>query len=161
MLAKVVSAMEEEMDKADTNSKIISMTEKLKDLIIVVGKPQEEREMGIVQTPKLLTRDAFNRGDPNGEEESAAQPSIVSIKDFDSLGDNTVEPKDPKPLESLSLPVGYETPTPKRDNQNYPQGHTGQSPDIPIEDLDPELIPAEEPLNDWETGIDPLTNLDF
>lgn len=80
MLQKVITAMEEEMDKADTNMKIIGMTEKLKDLIIVVGKPKQERDLGVVHVTGLLSRDAFNTG--QGEEETKEEPKDLIIPTF-------------------------------------------------------------------------------
>lgn len=147
MLNKVVSAMEEEMDNAKTNVQVIGMTERLRDLIQVVGKPQQERELGVVQVSGLLTREAFNKG--QGDEDIQAVPKgPLPLKDIDSLAFNGDDHHIPKPQESLHLPVGYETPANECDSETYPQ-----------EDIDPELIPSED--EEWDTGPDPLDSLNF
>jgi hypothetical protein len=167
MLTKVVQAMEEEMDKAATNDRIIGLTDKLKDLIQVVGKPDQQRRMGIVQTPGLLTREAFNRGD--GEESSpAAQPSPIPLSEFGSLGSSTSVKETLCPLGSGELPGGYETPIRERDPKSYPQvedGYrhlytgtgTGELNDG-LDDDNPELETEELP-DEWNTGVDPLDEI--
>lgn len=147
MLNKVVSAMEEEMDNAKSNTQLIGMTDKLRDLIGVVGKPEQKRDLGVVQVTGLLSRESFNRGDVE-DTNQVVPKEPVTVKDIDSLAIKSVGVENPKPLESLSLPGGYETPANECPTESYPQ-----------EDIDPELIPSED--EEWDIGPDPLDTLEF
>ena len=139
MLTTVIGALEEELDGAETNLQRIGLTDKLKDLTQVVGKPEQRRELGVVEVPGLLTAESFNRHDGSGGAKPTAVPVVIQS---DSLRVISEDKEDPMSPETQPLPYGHETPTPVHMEESYPQDDELPEDEIPLTEF-PDLDEGE------------------